>query len=109
MKEYVIIVIEEKGNNVIFIVGGAVMNTFDYTISDDMGLHARPAGLLVKAAKTFSSEITLTCNGKSVSCKRLMAVMGMGVKCGETVTVTVEGEDCEEAFSAMKAFFEENL
>lgn len=90
-------------------MGGAVMNTFDYTITDDMGLHARPAGMLVKAAKNFSSEIILSCNGKSVSCKRLMSVMGMGVKCGETVTVTVEGEDSEEAFSAMKSFFENNL
>ena len=65
------------------------MKTFTYTIKDDLGIHARPAGLLVKTAKNFNSEITIAKDGKSVNALKLMALMGLGVKCGDTITVTV--------------------
>ena len=85
------------------------MKTFTYTIKDDLGIHARPAGLLVKTAKNFNSEITIAKDGKSVNALKLMALMGLGVKCGDTVTVTVSGEDEESAASAMEEFFKSNL
>ena len=85
------------------------MQTFKYVIKDELGIHARPAGLLVKEAKNFSSNITLECNGKKGSAKGLMGVMGMAVKQGQEVTVTVEGDDEAAAVAAMKAFFENNL
>lgn len=80
------------------------MKTFTYTIKDDLGIHARPAGLLVKTAKNFNSEITIAKDGKSVNALKLMALMGLGVKCGDTITVTVSGEDEESAASAMEEF-----
>lgn len=85
------------------------MKTFSYTITDEIGLHARPAGLLVKAAKEFSSEITIEKNGKSAGASKLMMLMGLGVKQGDTVTVTINGSDEEEAAKAMEKFFKENL
>lgn len=85
------------------------MKTFNYTIKDEIGIHARPAGLLAKKAKEFESTITLEKNGKSVNVTKLMMLMGLGVKCGETVTVTVEGPDEDKAAAEMKAFFNANL
>ena len=85
------------------------MKTFTYTIQDEVGIHARPAGLLAKKAKELQSTITLEKGGKSVNLTKLMAVMGMGVKCGDTVTVSVDGADEETAFAEMQAFFQQNL
>ena len=69
------------------------MKTFTYTIQDEVGIHARPAGLLAKKAKEFKSTITLEKGGKS----------------GDTVTVSVDGADEETAFAEMQAFFQQNL
>ena len=85
------------------------MQTFTYVIKDELGIHARPAGLLVKEAKNFASTITLEANGKKSAAKGLMGVMSMAVKQGNEVTVTVEGDDEVAATEAMKAFFEANL
>lgn len=85
------------------------MQKFSYVVKDELGIHARPAGLLVKEAKNFTSTITLECGEKKAQAKGLMGVMGMGVKQGNEVTVTVEGDDEAAAVAAMKAFFEANL
>lgn len=85
------------------------MKAFTYTIKDEIGIHVRPAGLLAKKAKGFKSEIAIAKNGKSVSVTKLMAVMSLGSKCGDTVEVTVNGEDEAAAFDEIKKFFEENL
>ena len=85
------------------------MKTFNYTIRDEVGIHARPAGMLAKEAKGFKSEILIEKGGKSVNATKLMMLMGLGVKCGETVTVTVEGADEDKAAAEMEKFFSENL
>ena len=86
------------------------MKQFQYTITDPMGVHARPAGLLVKAAKALDSTITIEkAGGKSAHATKLMAVMGLAIKTGNTVTVTVEGGDEEANFQAMEKFFQDNL
>lgn len=85
------------------------MKNFSYVITDEIGIHARPAGLLVKEAKKYASKVVIKANGKSAEATRLMAIMGMGVKCGQTVEVEVTGDDEDAAFEGMKAFFEENL
>ena len=59
------------------------MKTFEYTITDELGIHARPAGELVKVTKQFASTIKLDCNGKSADAKRLIAVMSLGAKQGQ--------------------------
>lgn len=85
------------------------MKTFSYTVKDEVGIHARPAGLLAKKAKEFQSTITLEKDGKSPAATKLMAIMGMGVKCGDTVNITVEGADEDTAAAAMEEFFKTNL
>ncbi|MCH5210471.1 MAG: HPr family phosphocarrier protein [Oscillospiraceae bacterium] len=85
------------------------MKTFDYTIKDALGLHARPAGMLVQVAKAYESEITITKGEKTISCAKLIMIMSMGVKCGDTVTITINGADEDAAEKGMKEFFEANL
>ena len=88
---------------------GNRMRNFQYVIQDEIGIHARPAGLLVKEAKKYESKLMLTANGKSAEATKLMAVMGLGVKTGQTVEIAVEGADEDAAYEGMKAFFEQNL
>ncbi len=85
------------------------MKEFDYTIKDEIGLHARPAGMLSKLSKAFESKITISKEGNSVDATKLIALMGMGVKCGDIVTVTAEGSDEDEAIEEIKRFLAENL
>ena len=85
------------------------METFRYTIKDEVGIHARPAGMLAKLAKSFKSEILIQKNGKAVNATKLMMLMGLGIKNGETITVTVIGEDEKAATEAMEKFFKDNL
>ena len=85
------------------------MKTFEYTIKDELGTHARPAGLLVKEAKKFESECTITKDGKTKKLTQLMMLMSLGVKQGDTVTVSVDGADEDAAVASLKEFFENNL
>ena len=87
------------------------MKQFTYTITDPVGIHARPAGLLAKAAKALDSTVTVAKadGSKSAAATKLMAIMGMGIKTGETITVTVEGGNEEANAAAMEQFFTENL
>ena len=85
------------------------MKEFKYTITDPEGIHARPAGLLVKAVKEFTSDIKIAKDGKAMSCKAIFGVMGLGAKQGDEVTLTFEGEDEEAAYDAISKFMQENL
>ena len=85
------------------------MKTFTYVITDEVGIHARPAGALAKLAKEGTSKVTLSAGDKSAEATKLMAVMGMGIKQGMEVTVTVEGEDEEQMAGKIEQFFKENL
>ncbi len=85
------------------------MKSFNYTIKDAQGIHARPAGVLVKEAGRFKSDITIEKDGKKADAKRIFAVMGLGVKSGETITVNIEGEDEDKAASSLQEFLQNNL
>ena len=85
------------------------MVSFTYEIKDELGLHARPAGMLAKEVMKWKSTVMVDNGAKKADAKRLMAIMSMGVKKGHTVTVSVEGEDEAACAEAMKAFFEANL
>ncbi len=82
---------------------------FEYVIKDSLGIHARPAGLLVAEAKKYKSAVTIEAKGKKADAKRIFAVMSLGVKCGDTITVLCEGEDAEAAIAGIKAVVEANL
>lgn len=85
------------------------MKTFTYTIRDKEGIHARPAGIVVAEAKKFTSNIQISSKGKTTDLKRIFGVMGLCVKCGEEVSITVEGPDENEATEALEKVFRINL
>ena len=85
------------------------MQEFSYTIKDEIGIHARPAGVLSKLAKSFESRIILRKGNNSVDATKLIALMGMGIKCGDTVSISAEGTDEIEAIEKLKSFMEQNL
>lgn len=86
------------------------MKEIRYIIKDEMGIHARPAGELVKVASQFSEcQITIKKDTKTADAKRIMGIMGLGVKAGQEIIVTAEGEKEEEAIVAVEKFLQENL
>ena len=85
------------------------MEKFTYVITDPSGIHARPAGLLVKEAGKFASKLTISKGSKKGDLKRIFGVMALGVKKGEEIEVTCEGADEAAAASALAAFFKANL
>lgn len=85
------------------------MKEFKYVITDPEGIHARPAGELIKTAKSFGCTIKISKDGKEADCKKIFAVMGLGVKKGMEVTFTFDGEDEDAACEAVSAFMKANL
>ena len=85
------------------------MTTITHMISDELGLHARPAGAIVKFVKDFSGKIEIGTPEKMVDCKRIMGVMRLTLKQGDTLTITLDGEG-EEAFAErLTTFLESQL
>ncbi len=85
------------------------MKTFEYVVADELGIHARPAGILVKEVKKYQSKVTIQKGDKEVDASKLMALMGMGVKCGDKIVVKVEGADEDSAVNQFEAFLKNNL
>lgn len=86
------------------------MKQFTFTVTDPLGIHARPAGLLAKAAKGFADTVVTVSKGdKTAKATQLMKLMSLGVKQGDEVTVAADGPAEDAALAAMQAFFQENL
>lgn len=85
------------------------MKEFTYKICDELGIHARPAGMAVKEAEKYKSKLTVYKDEKSADLKKLFAVMALAVKKGDTVRVTAEGDDEEAAIMGVESFFKNNL
>ena len=86
-----------------------IMKEFKYVVTDPEGIHARPAGMLVKAVKEFSCDIKIAKDGKAMNCKAIFGIMGLAVKQGEEVTLTFDGADEDAAYEAISNFMKENL
>lgn len=85
------------------------MKEFQYVITDPQGIHARPAGELMKEARKYTCSIKLAKDGRIGDCKKIFGIMGLAVKAGNEVTMTFEGEDEAEACEAIAAFMKANL
>ena len=85
------------------------MGKFNFIINKENGIHARPAGMLVNEASKFQSNITITTGDKVASAKGLFAILGLGIKNGDGITVTCEGPDELEATSTLEKFFQDNF
>jgi len=73
----------------------------DFTISNKLGLHARPSAQLTQTASRFASDIHITRSGRRVNAKSIMGVMMLAAGQGSTVTVDAQGEDAEAALQAI--------
>ena len=82
------------------------MQKFEFTVTDQNGIHARPAGLLVKEAQKLSSDIGIACRGKIADGKKLFAIMSLGAKCGDVLTVTLEGINEQADAAALYRFMQ---
>lgn len=89
--------------------GGDFLKEFVYVIKDEIGIHARPAGLMVKEASKYKSDITLMTNGKNADAKKLFSVMSLAAKNGDELKVSIFGDDEEVAEFGFKRFLEQNL
>lgn len=86
------------------------MNQFTYTITDPLGIHARPAGQLAKVAKGFADTVvTVSKGGTAAKATQLMKLMSLGVKQGDEVAVAADGPSEDAALAALQTFFRENL
>ena len=85
------------------------MKEFKHVINDPMGMHARPAGMLVKAVAGYASKITVTAPTGTADAKRLMGLMRLAAKQGMELTVSIEGPDEEKAAAELQAFLAANL
>lgn len=85
------------------------MKEFKYIITDPQGIHARPAGILVKEAAACACKVTIEKDGKEVDAKRILGLMGLGVKTGQEITVRTEGDGEEEAINKIAEFLKANL
>ena len=85
------------------------MVEFKYVITDTEGIHARPAGELVKAAKEFNSKISIEKDGKSGDCKKIFSIMALAVKSGNEVTITCDGDDEAAACERIQQFMKDNM
>ena len=85
------------------------MKEFKHVINDPMGMHARPAGMQVKAVAGYASKITVTAPTGTADAKRLMGLMRLAAKQGMELTISIEGPDEEKAATELQAFLAENL
>ena len=85
------------------------MKSFTYTITDPVGMHARPASLLAKEIKNYKSGVSITKEGKTIDAGKVMMLMSLGIKCGEEIVVEITGEDEDAAAAAIESFFKANL
>lgn len=85
------------------------MKEYKYTIKDELGIHASPAGILVKEAVKFPCKVTIEKDGKEVDAKRILGLMALGVKTGQEIILRTDGEQEKEAIDILSKFLQENL
>lgn len=107
---------DSEGNDIFVHYSGLVMDGFktleegqavEFEVTE--GAKGPQATNVVKQAAGYTSSVKITKGDKTADAKRIFGVMGLGVKTGEEVTITVEGDDEDKAFAELEAFFKENL
>ena len=85
------------------------MRSFIYVVRDRAGIHARPAGFVVKEAKKYKAQAVIALGDKRADAKKLTELMSMGIKYGDEIKVEVSGEDEETACTALETVLKEHL
>jgi phosphocarrier protein len=89
--------------------GADKLKELKYTLKDPLGLHARPAGVLVKMCAKYKCDIQLGTPAKMANAKRIIGVMALSLKQGQEMTITFSGEDEDAAAIAVESFIEKNI
>jgi phosphocarrier protein len=79
----------------------------NYVVADEIGLHARPASLLVNEASKYQQDINIIYKGKTMTLKSILGIMSLGVPFGEEFSIEVVGEDEEVVFAALEKVLQE--
>ena len=86
------------------------MKIIRYTVKDENGIHARPAGVIVNQSKKFKSSIIAKCKDKTADCKKLFSVMALGALSGDLLTIEITGDDeCEAEEKIIESLSEAQL
>lgn len=85
------------------------MREVRYTITDPNGIHARPAGTLVKMLKGFDSKVTVFKGDRNTDMKKILSLMGLGIQQGDQILCRIEGLDEEACAAALQAALEETF
>jgi phosphocarrier protein HPr len=73
----------------------------EVTLTNDVGLHARPAAVFSKAATRFAADVKVTKGGSEANAKSIMAVLKLDVRKGDAITIATEGEDADDALDEL--------
>jgi phosphocarrier protein HPr len=79
------------------------------TITNPVGLHARPASLFVQTAKKFNSTIIVRHGARQANAKSIVQVLTLAVKHGSQVTLEADGDDSDQALQALLTLIESNF
>ncbi len=85
------------------------MKEVKYIITDELGIHARPAGLLVKVVNQYDCNVAIKKGEQEGNAKSIISIMTLGIKQGDEVTFLVDGADEAEASETLRVFLKENL
>ena len=85
------------------------MKELTYVIKDEIGIHARPAGNLVRTLKDTKSKVTIECKGKSADAKKIFSLLSLAAKCGDAIKFIIDGEDEEKVYDDLLKYLNENL
>lgn len=85
------------------------MTELKITLHNNEGLHARPAGILAKAAAQYQSKIELRAKGMTKNAKSIMSILALGLEKGDEVEILADGTDESTAVNSIKSLFESNF
>lgn len=85
------------------------MKQFNYILKDENGIHARPAGMLVKEASKYESAINIQKGEKTADAKRLFSIMSLAAKKGDELSFSISGQDESDAAKSLENFLKTNL
>lgn len=85
------------------------MKKLNVIVKSESGLHARPAGLLVRLTKQFRSNIEIEKEGTRVNAKSIMGILSLGTSKGDTLTIMADGDDEGNAITALEDLFVNKL
>lgn len=78
-------------------------------LTNESGLHARPASMFIKEVSKYKSEVSIIKDGQSYNAKSIIGILSMGASKGDTLTINAEGIDEKEVVTALEALVESNF